>query len=162
MAKKGVKCPTCGAINQKENTVKLGNRYYCPECAEARNNQELSDWDVLFQYICWLYQIPTLTGQMFKQLKDFRDNWGYTDLGMYHTLRYYHEILEKPVKEDAGIGIIPYYYDRAKAHMIHRYEINQKLQEFKHEEKERYVTVTQPEKWKKKQPLDFSTVNWEE
>lgn len=160
MAKKGVKCPTCGAINQKENTVKLGNRYYCSECAEARNNQALSDWDVLFQYICWLYQIPTLTGQMFKQLKDFRDNWQYTDLGMYHTLRYYHEILGKPVKEDAGIGIIPYYYDRAKAHMIQRYEISEKLQGFEHKEEEHYVAVTQPEKWKKKQPLDFSTVDW--
>lgn len=44
--------------------------------------------------------------------------------------------------------------------MIQRYEINQKLQDFEHKEEKRYVTVTQPEKWKKKQPLDFSTVDW--
>ena len=158
--KRPVKCPTCGALNQKEDTVKLGNRYYCPYCAEARGNGELSDWDILFQYICWLYQIPTLTGQMFKQIKDFRDNWGYTDLGMYHTLRYYHEILDKPVKEDAGIGIIPYYYDRARAHMTQKYEIGEKLQNFQHQEEVVYVTTIQAEKWKKKQPLDFSTVDW--
>lgn len=156
-----VKCPVCGAMNKKETSVKLGRRYYCTECAEYSESAQ-TDWDLLFQYICWLYQIPTLTGVMFKQLKDYRENWGYTDLGMYHTLRYYHELMGKPVKEDAGIGIIPYYYDRAKTHMIQRYEINQKLQELDYKEEKRYVTVSQPEKWRQKQPLDFSSVNWEE
>ncbi len=82
-----VKCPVCGAMNDRTKAIKLGRRYYCPQCAEGKDENTQTDWDLLFQYICWLYQIPTLTGQMFKQLKDFRDNWGYTDLGMYHTLR---------------------------------------------------------------------------
>lgn len=157
---KGVKCPVCGKQNDKEQTVKIGNRYYCPSCAEDKQQKDLTDWDILFQYICWLYGIPNLTGQMYKQLKDFRDNWGYTDIGMYHTLRYYHEILDKPVKEDAGIGIIPYYYDRARAFVFKQYSLKQQYDQYNQEEKEVFVQRTQPERWKKRQPLNFDTVDW--
>lgn len=159
MARK-VKCPVCDKMNPKDETVKLGNRYYCPTCAEERNHQQLSDWDILFQYICWLYRIPNLTGQMYKQLKDYRDNWGYTDIGMYHTLRYYHEIMDKPVKDDAGLGIIPYYYDRAKAFIYKQYSLKQQYDQYNQEEKEVYVQRTQPERWKKREPLNFDTVDW--
>lgn len=159
MARK-VKCPVCDKMNPKDETVKLGNRYYCPACAEERNHQQLSDWDILFQYICWLYRIPNLTGQMYKQLKDYRDNWEYTDIGMYHTLRYYHEILGKPVKDDAGLGIIPYYYDRARAFIYKQYSLKQQYEQHVQDEKEIYVQRTQPERWKKREPLNFDTVDW--
>ena len=163
MAKaRGVKCPVCSKINDKDTTVKLGSRYYCPKCAEEHQYRTQTDWDILFEYTCWLYGISNLTGAMFKQLKDYRDNYGYTDSGMYHTLRYYHEILGKPVKEDSNLGIIPYYYDKARAFIYKQYDLKQQYADFEQQEEVLYVQTTQVEKWNKREPLNFDTVDWGE
>ena len=72
-----VKCPSCNTLNEKENTKELDNKYYCIECAEERikeKSKHSDGWNELYDYICEIYNIDKLTGLMFKQIKDFRDN----------------------------------------------------------------------------------------
>lgn len=128
-------CPRCRKKNKKEDTKQIGKRYYCIKCAEIvqqEKQQKKEDWDLLFNYICELYRIEKPTGMMFKQLKEFRSEpYNYTDSGMYGTLKYYYEILENKVIEGTGLGIIPYFYDKAKEHWKVIAEVEDSAEEYK-------------------------------
>ena len=164
MAKK-VKCPLCNTMNDKENTKEISKRYYCIECAEKeekRKEKTVDGWDELFNYICDLYNIDNPTGFMFKQIKDFRDNYNYTNKGILLTLKYYHETLGNEVKEDAGLGIVIYYYEKAKKHFIETREVKKHLENFQENEEVKTIKVKKNffERDKKKElPVDTS---WEE
>ena len=114
-----VKCPVCGKQNPKDETTLLNKRYYCPPCAEAKEqakaNKPKTGWDELYQYLVQLYGHPP-TGQMYQQLKQYRNEYGYTDLGMYYSLKYYYETVKAPLHQEKGLGIIPYIYEEAKQH----------------------------------------------
>lgn len=128
-----VKCPVCGSMNNKEDTEEYGKRYYCPSCLKTKLEQSearRSDWDRLFKYICKVYNIETLTGMMYKQLKEYRDEYGYKDSGMYATLRYYYDILGNEVLEGSGVGIIPYYYDKAREYYKQCAEVEKSLDNY--------------------------------
>lgn len=143
MARK-VKCPSCETLNDKEDTIEIGKKYYCKECAQAKeelSKANKSDWDELFEYITELYgEKPN--GLMYKQLGEFRkDPYNYTNKGMYLTLKYFHEALENPVKQDTGLGIIPYVYDKAKKNFIENMDISNYNQEFEPCENIKQITV---------------------
>lgn len=110
---KKVKCPVCNTMNDKEETVAYGNRYYCKTCYEEKE-QSVDGYKRLVSYICRLYNINKPTGMMLKQIKDFKNEYGFTDDGIYMTLRYYYELLDNKVLEGVGLGIVPYYYEKAK------------------------------------------------
>lgn len=166
MSKK-VKCPLCNKLNDKENTQQLDNRYYCIECAEIRTKEKskhMDGWDQLYDYICEIYNIPKLTGLMFKQIKDFRDNYDYKNSGMYLTLKYYYEVLENDVKEDTALGIIPYYYDKALQHWLEVREIQRHTEGYELNEQINIVKVKniKIDDFKNIKQLSFDNVNWEE
>ena len=129
-----VKCPMCGKLNDKQDTIKISNRYYCKECAELKQDKQNTDWDLLFQYICSIYNIDKPTGMMFKQLGDYRRDYGYTDYGMYCTLKYYYETLENEVLEGSGLGIIPYYYEKTKQYYKAKADIEDSAEDFVYKE----------------------------
>jgi hypothetical protein len=162
-----VKCPLCNALNDKENTQELDGRYYCIECAkirEAEKTKHTDGWNELYDYICELYNIPKLTGMMFKQIKDFRDNYGYKNKGMYLTLKYYYEVLENEIKEDTGLGIIVYYYEKAQKHWFEVREIQKHLENFEVNEELNIVKVKNIniKDLKSIKQLSLDNVNWEE
>lgn len=150
MARK-VKCPKCNKLNDKERAKQISNRYYCITCAEEREKEierNKDSWELLFDYICDLYNISTLTGMMFKQIKDFRDNYNYKNMGMYLTLKYYYEILENEVKEDTGLGIIPYYYERAKKHFLEVKDVENYLEDFEFSESPKIIKIKNKNSYK--------------
>lgn len=120
MATRQSKCTTCKeSFPTEEMSIRAGKKY-CAECFKIKEksmDKKKSDWDILFKCICDIYKIKVPTGMMFQQLKQFRgDGYNYTDIGMYYTLKYFYETLENQVKEDTGLGIIPFYYEKAKKH----------------------------------------------
>lgn len=130
-----VKCPICGTLNDKENTIEISKRYYCKECGEnylAEREAKKNDWDRLFEYICKIYNIDKPTGMMFKQLKEFREEpYNYKDSGMFATLRYIYEIEEIPLKEGVGLGLIPYYYDKTRKYYEDLQRIENSLENYR-------------------------------
>lgn len=164
---KQVKCPSCKKYNDKENTKSLDGRYYCVECAEAREIEKARNkdgWEELFEYICDLYNIDTLTGLMFKQIKDFRENYNYTNKGMYLALKYYYETLGNEVKDNTGLGIIVYCYEQAKQHFIETRDVRMHIKDFEIEEKLNVVKIKRIDikdfEYKKQLPLD--NIDWSE
>jgi hypothetical protein len=113
-----VKCPECGTYNDKENTIYHNAKYYCKICFENKQ-KESQDYKDLIAYVCELYQIEVPNGLMFKQIKDFKEQFNYTYRGMKTTLHYFYEIQEgNSVEDSVGIGIIPFVYDEAKKFYI--------------------------------------------
>lgn len=140
-----VKCPECGALNNKADTEQIGRRYYCIPCAEERKEEierNSDGWDELFEYICELYDIERPTGHMFGQLRRFRgEPYNFTNKGMYLTLKYFHEVLGNEVKEDTGLGIIEYEYENAKRHYIDKLRVKKATEEFEFEDQVQSVKV---------------------
>ncbi len=158
-----LKCPSCSRLNDKENTKQIGNRHYCVTCAEdkEKSSQHNKDgWDDLYKCICEIYNIKTLTGMMFKQVSDFRkEPYNYTNTGMCLTLKYFYNILENEVLEDSGVGIIPYFYEKAKQHFIERMDIEEYMDHFEYQEETKIVKINPfQEKYKKYKLLSFDNI----
>ncbi len=158
-----LKCSTCKSDTPRDDVTKHGGKNYCPTCWEEKQKPtEDTDWDILFRYICELYRIDRPTGMMFKQLKEFRQDYGYTDIGIYHTLRYYYEVLGNEVLEGTGLGIVAYYYDRARRHIMQVYDVSEAVESFKPDERVIHRSVQQATSWKVRKPISLSKVEWGE
>jgi hypothetical protein len=73
---------------------------------------------------------------MFQQIKMYREDYNYTNSGMYYTLKYYYEILENHIIEGGGLGIIPYYYDEASKYFQNKERISKQAEYVNENEKE--------------------------
>ena len=162
---KKLKCTICEEAFLKEETIIKSQKRYCKTCLEIKEEESAlykNDWDLLFEYICKLYNIDKPTGMMFQQMKNYRADYEYTNIGMYYTLQYYYKILENDVLEDTGLGIIPYFYDKAKNHYNRMFNLQDIAEEFKGEEKSIQIKTKIADKLsiaKTPLPLNF---NWEE
>lgn len=162
---KQLKCFACKELFDRDTlTVKSGKKY-CETCFKIKEEESIAykdDWDLLFEYICKLYDIKVPTGMMFQQLKTYRNEYEYTNIGMYYTLQYYYSILDNKVLEDTGLGIIPYYYDKAKKHYNKVYTLQDIAEEFKSEEQSIQIkTQIMNKQLDIKKPLPLQ-INWEE
>lgn len=120
------KCKWCGqwvdkSLNQF-NKVSAG--YYHSNCYHAflqskQDRQDLSD------YVAQIYSIEFPTGWMLKQIKEYKEKRNYTYKGMELTLRYIYEIENKYLREasESGLGLIPYYYEKAKKYHMNIREV---------------------------------------
>ena len=118
MAKHLVKCFYCGKTfdaSIEPFTKPRANRYAhaaCDQQANANKTQEEKDYEQLVEYIKQLFGNPN--PRVWKQLKEFKDMYGYTYSGMYKTLVWWFELKHGDIeKANGGIGIIPYVYDQA-------------------------------------------------
>ena len=163
-SKRQVKCPACGVLNYKDQAVEHGKRYYCPPCLEQKRKpkpKERTDWDDLFDMITFVYgQKPT--GMMYKQLKDYREKYQYTDAGMTYTLRYMYQVLNLNVKEEAGLGLILYYYDEAKRYYQELYHLQQVAEVFERNETRRVVQVHEVKPQSQVKRFQYDLIEWSE
>ena len=131
-------CPYCKeAIEDKEIAIKKSNKYYHKECYEqvqAEKEANKSEYEKLIDYIYKLYdkQIPAF---VFKQIKDYVNEYGMKHSGILRTLKYVYEELEIPFNEENGIGIVLYKYLEAKNEYLKQKEINKAIDSFEFEDK---------------------------
>ncbi len=158
-----VKCPTCSTLNSKSETIEHQKRYYCKACYELKTApKQKSEWDYLYDTIVHYY--GRVTPIMFKQLKDYREKpqYRFTDSGMRLTLNYYHNVLGKPVLQDADtLGIIVYYYEQARTYYKELFRLQQVSDVFTHNESSKVVKVSNNVSINTKQRFDFDCIKWE-
>lgn len=68
----------------------------------------------MIEFICINYGLNKPTGFMLKQIKELKNDFGYTYAAMTYTLWYCKEILNKALIEKYGVSLIKHYYDEAK------------------------------------------------
>lgn len=111
------KCKWCGEWVDKSlndfNKTSVG--YYHNQCYETYqlNKQYREE---LNEYVAIIYSIEFPTGWMLKQIKEYVEKRNYTYKGMELTLRYIYEVENKYLRDasESGLGLIPYYYEKAK------------------------------------------------
>lgn len=156
-----LKCGKCKKDTPREEIKKVGSINYCPTCLEEKNKpKELTDWDLLYQYLCYLHNTDKLTGLIFKRLKEYRDDYGYTDIGMYYTLKYIHETLGKEVYDNGHLAQIPFYYEQAKKHILRTVELANIVDDFELQDNTVKVVVGKRQVWNPKKPLDLGSIDW--
>lgn len=153
-----VKCPICEEQLKRIDARYDGKkkRYYHEDCFSGKNIV-LSEREELEQYICKLYKIDRITGQMGQQINHYEKNLGYTIKGMELTLKYFHEILGRGVKEGSGLGIIPYVYEDATKQYQNRLEVEEALKILK-KPKEITVYVKKDRNERKKKHIDLDSI----
>jgi len=132
MARK-VKCPTCDKLNPRDEVVNnnYNNRYYCDDCFKKKMDKvnevgcTKQDYNDLYDYIELMYGRKP-DGQIFQQIKKYKEEYDYTYEWMLLTLQYVFEIEKLPIQEDSGIGIVPYFYHKAQVYYNRIWDIMDK------------------------------------
>lgn len=90
------------------------------------NRENLTELEQLNLYILSLYSLTSLPPNIVKQIDEYKEKYNYTYSGMLKSLKYWYEILKKPIIDNITIGIIPYIYGQAKEYYYKIYIANKK------------------------------------
>ena len=131
-----VKCSVCGERFDRDRVqaVKTGARRYahqrcCPEGELVPLAGVEADEDLvkLEEYIKQLLHEDFVNARVKKQIKDFKEEYGYSYSGMLKSLIYFYEVKGNPKeKANGGIGIIPYIYKDAYNYYLDLFIANNK------------------------------------
>ena len=117
-----MKCRQCGKEINKDSAIKIKERIYVcsTECQQKyseknvksiqKNNDDLAE---LKSYISQLYNGEVNWGLVMRQIKSFKEEYGYTYKQQLCVLKYAYEVKDMCF-EAQGIGIIPWLFKEAK------------------------------------------------
>ena len=120
----------CGNKYPQSLLTKISNKNYCIPCAE-KVLKEKNDRESLYGTIKKIFDIPYPSGFMLKQIKDYKNDRNYTYEGINQTLCYAVKVHKMKLHRNAGLAIVPYYYDKAVSYYI---ELEEKRKNTKMEE----------------------------
>lgn len=108
-------CLVCkgDVIPNTDGVVKNWKGFYHLECFEKYKRQQ-ENREVLLNYIAEKYNLQYPTGYMLKQVEDFHVKRGYSYKAMLTTLKYAFEVEKLQPKDNVGVGIITFYYEKAR------------------------------------------------
>lgn len=133
-------CKYCGCRFNRdvEPFVEVNARRYahkkCAEQVEATIPQDEKDYNNLEKYIKQLFKTDKINAKTKKQIRDFKQEYGYTYTGILKTLYWWYEIKGHTTElAKDGIGIVPYVYDDAESYYYTLYladQINRRIQTY--------------------------------
>ena len=115
-----VRLRTCPKCKEKVNpldsdSIDTDIATYHRSCYDSIQRQK-KNREELLDYISLKYNIEFPTGFMLKQITDFHNKRGYSYKAMLVTLHYIFEVEKVPTKEGVGLGLIPFYFEKAKSY----------------------------------------------
>lgn len=155
------KCKSCNEeINKELNDfTKNYKGYYHNDCYEAiqiENQYRIE----LNEYISELYRVEFPTGWMLKQIKEYREKRNYTYKGMELTLRYMYEVerLNRLEAHEAGLGMIPYYYEKTKKYYMNLENVTSAIKDYEVNNEAEILYMLPPDKKRKAKMIDITTI----
>lgn len=126
---------------EKELLIEDGGKRYCKSCLDKKI-REIKERNELYNTIKQLYKIPYPTGMMLRQIKNYKEEFGYTYKGMDQTLRYINNDDNKiTFNHRYGLGIITYRYDEAAEFYLNQ-EKAAKVNMFKNDNIEEITVIS--------------------
>jgi hypothetical protein len=105
--------------------IEKSRRYAHQKCYEENQetySQEELDYKELEDYIKKLFNKNVVPARVKKQIKDYKEEYGYTSSGILKTLYWWYELKNNSTeKANEGIGIVPFIYDDAKDYYYRLY-----------------------------------------
>lgn len=155
------KCKWCNEWVDKSlnDFTKTNSGYYHNSCYEKFeiNKQHMQE---LYSYICEIYKIKFPTGWMMKQIKEYKEKRNYTYKGMELTLRFIYEVENKYLLDasETGLGLIPYYYEKAKQYYINLQKIKKSVEKIEIHNEPEVIYLKPPTKKRKKKMIDIESL----
>ena len=127
-------CSVCGQRFNRDTVqaVKSGARRYAhhtcmPDGELVPLPQVDTELTKLIEYAQQLLGKEYNAARVKKQIKDFKDEYGYSYSGMLKSLVYFYEVKgNSKDKANGGIGIVPYIYNDAYNYYLNLFLANQK------------------------------------
>ena len=147
MAPKSVrKCSMCEQTFPKEKMHLIGGKNFCDKCALIRQ-KDIDDLKDLRDYIkLKLEPEDNLWPLITKQIKQYKEEYGFKYSGMKATLKYLFEYSEDPFNwdRDLGIAFLQYHYRKANQFFSKMYALKKvnpdEIREIL-EKKEKHVVI---------------------
>lgn len=154
MAKGISTCKSCGKKIPTTEVMECSGKRYCIDCYNIKK-QEGQEYKDLIKTICDYFEIEIPTGLIMKHVKEFKEQYNYTNGGMLYTLWYCKEVLNKQFDPKYGLAIIKYEYKNAENYYLQQLKIQESVQASASlEEKVREVKIKS--KKNKRIPLLFN------
>lgn len=155
------RCKSCGewvdkSLNEFTKNYKGYYHSNCYEAIQIENQYRIE----LNEYISEIYNIEFPTGWMMKQIKEYKEKRNYTYKGMELTLRYMYEVerLNKLEASDAGLGMIPYYYEKTKKYYSNLETVSSAAKDFELNNEAEIIYMQPPVRKKNKRLLDMNSI----
>ena len=135
-------------------------RYAHQECSlteDQKKSKEEQDKIDLENYIIKLLKIDYIDARVRKQIKQYKEEYGYSYSGIHKALKYFYEVKGNSTeKANGGIGIVPYVYQNAYNYYLAIWQAQQKnqdkvLQDYTPKVKE--IVIPRPQRKVKKREL---------
>lgn len=108
-------------------TAKRYAHLECYMAEEASKTQEVQDKEALESYLKQMFGETYINAKTNKQIKEYRERYGYTYSGIRKALVYFYEVKGNDKnKANGGIGIVPYIYKEAYNYYYALWEAKQK------------------------------------
>ena len=130
-----VKCAVCGVSfdRDKIQAVKAGARRYAHHTCKPDGelvplpvSQADPELEKLIEYTMNLLGKDYNAARVKKQIKDFKEEYGYSYSGMLKSLVYFYEVKgNSKDKANGGIGIVPFIYNDAYNYYLNLFLANQ-------------------------------------
>ena len=124
------KCKGCETLLEKEDKYTYSGKTYCKDCYD-KLQVEKDNYNQLLNTIMEYLEIQVIDGLMYKQIKDYKEQYKYNYTGMTYTLWYCKEILNKKFERKYGIALIKYEYNNAKDYFSKQQKITNSVMEIK-------------------------------
>lgn len=107
-------CDICKEKFYKSELIQVSSsKKVCQHCNETEQ-MEINQRRELIDFVCKGFGIPAPTGQQLKSIKEFREQ-GYSYFEIHYTLYYIYCVLKRK-PEGTSLGLVPFYYEKAKEH----------------------------------------------
>lgn len=109
-----VMCHICREKFYKDELIQVSkSKRVCQKCNDTVQ-AEINQRKELIDFICTGFKIPAPTGAQLRSINEFRE-MGYSYFEIHYTLYYIYCVLKKKV-EGTSLGLVPFYYERAREH----------------------------------------------
>ena len=143
-------------LEEKAEDKKLNNtRKRTKVVRDGVTEEEYKDKVKLYEYIKLLIDEAEVPINIQLIIGNYTEQYNYTFIGIYNTLKYLNEIKEKNLTGNI-VGIVPYYYDEAEKYYkeIEDLEKANKDKDINSMYKERVVVIKPKERIVKQLPFD--------
>lgn len=127
------------------------------ELKDALSDEEYIQKNLYYDYIRKTTGIAELPAKVYALTENYIKKYNFTFQGLYATLTYMHNILEKEFGEDI-VGLVPYYYTEAQAHYKAVKSVGDRNKNISTEGMYKKKTVYIDPKQKKIKQLDITTI----
>ena len=118
MAVRKYKCPECGEMNVKYNSITHNKRQYCFKCYELLEKRK-KEREYLLKYICCLYGLnpsQKIDRRILKNLKELMEE-GHSYQDIYLTLKYCAEVKKLTFDVKYALGCVRYYKNECMVYL---------------------------------------------